>query len=296
MEVNVQWIIVGFALATGLSIALIAWLVSRLAAEVPDQDRTWLDRPPLGFRILWWPTQWLAYYLETWIPENSRERQDGKLRVAALDYALNAPQFLAARLLWGGVWALIAIWLADSFDLPRLTPALLGFLLGYFYPAIWLRDNIELRRRETFKTLPFMLDIITLCIEGGLNLNGAIQQAVDKGPTGALRSEFSRLLRDIRAGRPRAEALRDLARRMDMPPITNFIATLIQSEASGMSLGPILRAQAEQRRIERFARAEKQAMEAPVKMLFPLLVFIFPCVFVILLFPIVIKFMAAGGM
>jgi len=100
--------------------------------------------------------------------------------------------------------------------------------------------------------------------------------------------------RDMRAGRPRSEALRDLAARLDMAAITNFISTLIQAEATGMSLGPILRAQAEQRRTERFARAEKLAMQAPVKLLFPLLFFIFPCVFAILMFPIVMKFMGAG--
>jgi tight adherence protein C len=81
---------------------------------------------------------------------------------------------------------------------------------------------------------------------------------------------------------------------MDMPAVASFVATLIQAETTGMGLGPMLRAQADQRRTERFARAEKLAMEAPVKLLFPLLFFIFPCVFVILMFPIVVKFFAAG--
>ena len=139
-----------------------------------------------------------------------------------------------------------------------------------------------------------MLDLITLCVESGLNVNSAIAQAVAKGPSGPLRDEFARLMRDMRAGRPRSEALRDMAARLDMAPVTNFVSTLIQAEATGMSLGPILRAQAEQRRTERFARAEKLAMQAPVKLLFPLLFFIFPCVFAILMFPIAMKFMAAG--
>jgi tight adherence protein C len=133
-----------------------------------------------------------------------------------------------------------------------------------------------------------------LCVESGLNLSGAIQQAVDKGPVGALKDEFARVLRDIRAGKPRSEALRELASRMDMAAVSSFVSTLIQAEATGMNLGPILRAQADQRRVERFARAEKLAMEAPVKLLFPLIFFIFPCVFAILMFPIVMKFMASG--
>lgn len=291
---NPQWIVFGFAFAVGLSFALVAWVVSRLVAAVPEQDRTWFDPPPAGFRLVWWPVQWLAHYLGPWLPAARQAADLTRLRAAGLDFALNPAQFLAGRLLWALIAGLVAAWIADSFRLATLWPFVLGALLGYAYPAIWLRDRIELRRRQTLKSLPFMLDLITLAVESGLNLTGAIQQAVDKGPAGALRNEFARLLRDVRAGKPRAEALRELAARMDMPAVASFVASLVQAEATGMSLGPILRAQADQRRIERFARAEKLAMEAPVKLLFPLIFFIFPCVFAILMFPIVIKFLAAG--
>ena len=172
--------------------------------------------------------------------------------------------------------------------------ATLGALFGWYYPAIWLRDRLGLRRRELLKTLPFYLDIITLCVEAGLNMSGAINQAVAKGPKGALREEFQRVLRDIRAGKPRATALRDMAGRLNETSVTNFTIAVIQAESMGMSMGPILRAQADQRRIERFLRAEKLAMEAPVKMLFPLIAFIFPCTFIVLFFPIVMKFMDSG--
>ena len=294
MQLDTQWIVTGFALAVGLSFALIAWVVSRLAAAVPEQDRTWFDAPPVGFRLLWWPLQWLAHYLAPWLTARHQSATLTRLRTAGLDFTLNPAQFLAGRLLWALIGGLIAAWVADSFRLAVLWPFVLGGLFGFVYPAIWLRDRIELRRRQTLKSLPFMLDLITLAVESGLNLTGALQQAVDKGPSGALKDEFARVLRDVRAGRPRADALRELAARMDMPPVASFVSTLIQAEASGMSLGPILRAQADQRRIERFARAEKLAMEAPVKLLFPLIFFIFPCVFAILLFPIVMKFLASG--
>ncbi len=293
-SLNPQWIIISFALAAGLSFALIAWVVSRLAADVPKQDRTWLDAPPFGFRLMWWPLQWLAHYLDPWLSAAHQTKTLTKLRIAGIDFTLGPAQFLAGRLLWGGLFGLAGVWLAASFKFPGSGPFFIAFLLGYFYPAIWLRDRIDVRRRQALKSLPFMLDLITLCVESGLNLAGAIQQAVDKGPSGALKDEFSRLLRDIRAGKPRTEALRELATRMDMPAVASFVSTLIQAEATGMSLGPILRAQADQRRIERFARAEKLAMEAPVKLLFPLIFFIFPCVFAILMFPIVMKYMASG--
>lgn len=289
-----SWVIGAIALSTGLSVALVGWLVSRAAAAVPPQDRLWLDPPPAGYRIVWWPVQWLSHYLQALLPERHAQASLARLRLAGLDFALDPGQFIAGRLVWGLLGAAFAFWQADTFQLPPGWPIVAGFALGYLFPLIWLRDRIDARRRQTFKSLPFMLDLITLCVESGLNLNSALAQAVAKGPAGPLRDEFARLLRDMRAGRPRSEALRELADRLDMPPVSSFVATLIQADATGMSLGPILRAQAEQRRAERFARAEKLAMEAPVKLLFPLLFFIFPCVFAILMFPIAMKFLAAG--
>jgi tight adherence protein C len=175
-----------------------------------------------------------------------------------------------------------------------LQVALLGFVLGFFYPVIWLKDRLAMRRSELMKTLPFFLDIITLCVEAGLNLQGAVHQAVSKGPKGVLRDEFQRVIRDIRAGKSRAESLRAMSERLNEGSITNFVGAVIQAESMGMNLGPVLRAQADQRRSERFLRAEKLAMEAPVKMLFPLIAFIFPCTFIVLFFPIVMKFMNSG--
>jgi tight adherence protein C len=109
-----------------------------------------------------------------------------------------------------------------------------------------------------------------------------------------MRDEFQRVLRDIRAGKARAASLRAMADRLNQPGINSFCTTVIQAESMGMSLGPVLRTQADQRRIERFLRAEKLAMQAPVKMLFPLLAFIFPCTFIVLLFPLAMKFVQAG--
>jgi tight adherence protein C len=136
--------------------------------------------------------------------------------------------------------------------------------------------------------------VITLCVEAGLNLQGAMNQAVQKGPKGVMRDELQKVLRDIRAGKQRAEALRAMAERLGEASISNLVTSLIQAESLGMNLGPVLRAQSEQRRSERFLRAEKLAMEAPVKMLLPLIAFIFPCTFIVLGFPIAMKFLALG--
>jgi len=298
-------ILAALGLSVGLAIALVAWTLGRAVADVPKEDREYKDPPPWGFRLVWWPIQWISHYLDSLLPAKQQAALVEQLRKAGLDYALRPAQFVAARLLCAALMAGLFHWLLASFDQPPGSgdgfaealywqASLIGALFGWIYPAIWLRDTIQQRRRELLKALPFFLDIITLCVEAGLNFQGALHQAVLKGPKGILRDEFQRVLRDVRAGKPRAEALRTLARRINEGPMTNFVASVIQAERLGMSLGLVLRAQADQQRVERFLRAEKLAMEAPVKMLFPLIAFIFPCTFVVLFFPIVVKFMEAG--
>jgi tight adherence protein C len=298
-------LIVMVALAAGLSVALVAWLLSSALADVPTEDRSYKDAPPLGFRLVWYPIHWLSYFLEPLISTRRLAAIQAQLRQAGLDYTVTAPQMVGARVLGTIVITALCWWGLASFDNPPdgeqgLALTLYwqvmgaGALLGFFYPSFWLRDLMRARRSELLKTLPFYLDIITLCVEAGLNLQGALNQAVAKGPKGVLRTEIQRVLRDIRAGKARAEAMRSMADRLVEPNVTHFITAVIQAERMGMNLGPVLRAQADQRRTERFARAEKLAMEAPVKMLFPLIAFIFPCTFIVLFFPIVMKFMHPG--
>jgi tight adherence protein C len=291
---NLAWIAAASAMGLGLSIGLMVWWLIRAIDAVPPEDRSYNDKPPTLFRLMWWPLRWVSHYLGPALSPTYRQAVLGRLRVAGMDYALAPEQFVAARILLAVIAGAFADWLLSSFGQPSWPWFLLAAAFGYLFPAIWLRDRVLLRRRQTLKTLPFMLDIITLCVEAGLNLTGALNQAVAKGPAGALRDEFSRVLRDVRAGRSRTEALRSLSDRMDESVITNFVAAVIQAEQTGMSLGPILRAQAEQRRNERFSRAEKLAMEAPVKLLFPLIAFIFPCTFLVLGFPIAMKFLHMG--
>jgi tight adherence protein C len=124
-----------------------------------------------------------------------------------------------------------------------------------------------------------------------MNLSGAITQAVEKGPKGILNWELQRVIRDMKAGMSRLEALRAMAERLDIKELTTFVSSVAQSEKTGSSIGDTLRIQADQRRIERFQRAEKLAMEAPVKLIFPLVAFIFPMTFLIIGFPIAMKFM-----
>jgi tight adherence protein C len=304
MLAETNLVIAMIPVCAGVSVALMAMLLGKAIAAIPAQDRRYMDMPPLGFKLMWWPIQWCSHVIRPLLSAGANESLTVRLRKAGLAYSIAPAQFLSARLLCAAAVAACACWLLVSFA-PLGTgsrfkaggyaeAALVGALCGWAYPAIWLKDRTAARKRTLQKTLPFYLDLITLCVEAGLNLQGALTQAVDKGPKGILQQELQRVLRDIRNGKARADALRAMSDSVQEASVTNFVTAMIQAERLGMNLGPVLRAQADQRRSERFLRAEKLAIEAPVKLLFPLIAFIFPCTFIVLFFPIVIQFMQSG--
>ncbi|AWP80586.1 type II secretion system F family protein [Bordetella bronchiseptica] len=198
------------------------------------------------------------------------------------------PCEVAALSLWmawlGGVVAMTAASLADGWRawLP-LAPAACA---AGAWPALWLRRCAARRRQRIARELPFILDLMTLCAEAGLGMHGALQQAASHGPPGPLRELLVQALCDMRAGMPRRQAMQALAARADSPPVRAWVGALAHADAQGMSLGPMLRGLATRYRAERHQRAERLAMEAPVKMLLPLIACIFPCTFIVLAFPI----------
>jgi tight adherence protein C len=272
---------------------LLRWLAG-LALAVPVENRDYLDPPPPYWRWIGWLAHPVAAWVGPFLPVLLRRRLVLALRRAGLEYALTVDQFLAGQIV-GGAGAAMAL-LGLTWPLGSLHPAwlLAAAVVGGYLPLSWLRDRTASRSRRIARTLPFYLDVITLAIEGGSNMTGAIQHAADKGPQGPLSEELQRVLRDIRAGRTRADALRSLAERLRMPAVSQWVAAVLAAERQGSSLGPILRAQAEQRRMERFLRAEAMALKAPVKMLFPLMTCIFPCTFVIVFFPVVVRLVHEG--
>lgn len=162
-------------------------------------------------------------------------------------------------------------------------------LAGGVAPALWLRTLGEKRRRSIERDLPFVFDMMTLCVEAGLSVQGALQLAAQSGPRGALRDGLADALAEMRAGVSRTAAIKALADRCNSPLARNWAAALAQAESLGISLGPVLRAQAAQCRSDRHVRAEQLAMQAPVKMLLPLIGCIFPCTFIVLAFPIAVQ-------
>ena len=162
----------------------------------------------------------------------------------------------------------------------------LYLLIGGAYPLIWLRDKINQRHHKIVRALPYNLDLLTLSVEAGLDFAAAIGKVVEKGRKGPMADEFAITLRELKLGKTREEALRNLAARVDLMTLSTFVNALIQADKMGTPLGKILRILSTQMRTERSQRAEKLANEAPVKMLFPLIVFIFPTVFIIIFAPI----------
>lgn len=161
---------------------------------------------------------------------------------------------------------------------------------GFFFPESWLRDQVRKRHFKITRELPYNMDLLTLSVEAGLDFQAAVGTVVQKGKQGPMVEEFSMMLKHLRMGKTREEALRMMAERVNLPQLGSFVAALIQADKMGTSLGKVLRIQATQMRIERTQRAEKLANEAPVKMLFPLIACIFPTVFMVLFGPIVFQF------
>lgn len=288
------WMALAAAASAGTSAALIGALSAKTVVELPPEDRQYKDRPPLAFSCLWIPIRVLAAALLPLIPAAWHQGLERRLMHAGLHYAVTPSQFLAGATLQSVLLAGLIAFAAASW---RLNAALwfAGTLIcAAVLPYLWLTDRIKRRRRDIHTALPYVLDLITLCVEAGLTLQSAMAHAVAKSPPGPLRDELERVLRDRRAGKTRVAALRDMSVRASEPAVASLVAALVQSESLGIDLGPVLRAQAEQRRTERFSRAEKLAMEAPVKMLLPLIAFIFPCTFIVLGFPIAIKFLRMG--
>ncbi|HTJ96691.1 MAG TPA: type II secretion system F family protein [Rhodocyclaceae bacterium] len=285
-------IIIGLMVGTSAALALLS--ISSLKGEVPNEDREYMDPLPPMLKFVWPLITFIEYHLTARFPPDKLEAMHKRLQQTGVGYLMSAEQFYAVRVFAAIVTPLIGWVLLSAIESDGFIALALLALFGYFFPLIWLGDMRTQRRKAVLRSLPVYLDFITMAVEAGLNLNGALNQAMDKGPIGPLRNELYMVVRDLRAGVPRADALRRMEKRLDMEEITSFVGTVIQAEKMGARLGTALRVQALQRRTERFQRAEKLAMEAPVKLILPLIVFIFPVTFIVLAFPIVMKFMMEG--
>ncbi len=283
-------------LAWGLSGFCFLLLVFWVNSLIEEEDRAYMDPLPPLLKLIWPFVQIIANFVVAFLPYDYLEYTEKRLQRTGVSYLVTAEQFVALQLFLAMLSAPV-VWMCLNVMQKSLPLAIiLAPFAGFLFPNVWLADTRKRRELGVIRSMPVYLDFITMCVEAGLNLSGALAQAMEKGPPGPLRNEFAIVLRDLRAGVTRADALRRMADRLDILEVTSFVSAVIQAEKMGASLASVLRVQAEQRRNERFQRAEKLAMEAPIKLVGPLILFIFPVTFIVLAFPIVMKFMAEGSM
>ena len=250
--------------------------------SVPVEQREYMDPLPGSLRLIWPFTRWAAARFTPLFPQGYRARLQRSLSMSGLHYLFTLDQFVGLKVIAGllaGAMAGGALMMLGRFDAVYVLAAA---AFGFFLPDLRLNEVRKKRSQKVLRELPAMIDFLVLGLEAGQNLTAALRLTLAKGPPGALRQEFGRVLRDISAGVPRAEALDHLQDRLGVKEVSALISAMIQAEKTGSSLVPILREQSMQRRAERFLLAEKKAFEAPVKMLAPLVIFIFPCTFAFL--------------
>ena len=221
---------------------------------------------------------------------NFSERTDKRLAVAG-----NPGDMRTAD--WLGIKAIVAVVMAGILFvffgllggniLSGLGLGAVGLGIGYILPEFWLSSKARARQKAILLQIPDALDLLTISVRAGLGFDAALGKVVEK-LKGPLIDEFRRALAEVRVGKVRREALRDIVPRTEVQPLTNFVGAIIQAEQLGVSISKVLQVQSEQLRIERRQRAEELAAKAPIKMLFPLVGCIFPSLFIVILGPALI--------
>jgi tight adherence protein C len=174
---------------------------------------------------------------------------------------------------------------------------IVGFMsfVGFQYPDLRLSAAVRRRGNACLRALPGFLDMLALSVEAGLGFDSAVRKLTDVLEPGPLISGFKAFLRSMNVGKPRTEALREMARKVDLPDFKAFANAVIQATDTGASMAPVLRAESGEMLLRRFERAEKAAYELPVKILFPLFAFIFPATFLMIMVPLYFQFKASGA-
>ena len=220
-------------------------------------------------------------------PRSNVETLRQKLLEAGSPSKIGPSEFLGLRVVVGGVagGALFLIFVVSGAALMQmlLFPLLIAGI-GYVIPGVWLNRKIKDRQKEIQMSLPDAIDLLTISVEAGLGFDPALQRVAEKWDN-ELTREFRRMLSEIRMGKSRREALREMASRVNVDDLNVFIASIVQADQLGVSISQVLRVQSKQMRMRRRQRAEEKAHKAPIKMLFPMILLIFPAMYVVILGP-----------
>jgi tight adherence protein C len=244
---------------------------------------------PFNERVIYPFARRLGELAQRFTPQNVLQSIIRKLELAGTPASLDPTLFISlqfiAAALFSGVVVLVFTVGSANWPAGRIFMLTAGFgILGFFFPQLWLQSKINRRQRSVRRGMPDALDLLTICVEAGLGFDAAMSKVSEKWDN-ELSLAFARVIQEIQLGKLRREALRDMADRIGLPEVTSFVAAVIQSEQLGVSLARVLRIQSDQMRIRRRQLAEEEAHKAPLKMLIPMSMLIFPSLMIVLLFP-----------
>lgn len=253
---------------------------------------------PLSERIILPLARKLGEIALRFTPQNALQSTQRKIELAGSPKGLEPSLFWILRFVTAIVIGLLMGFLMTIGvkNWPWSTKILIIFgfmLLGFYLPELFLVSKIQRRQKEIRKAMPDALDLLTICVEAGLGFDGAMQKVNEKWDN-ELALAFGRVLKEIQLGKLRREALRDMADRMGVPEMTSFVAAVIQSEQLGVSMAKVLRIQSDQMRIKRRQLAEEEAHKAPIKMLIPMALLIFPSICIVLMTPAVLMLLRSA--
>jgi len=256
---------------------------------------------PISERVIFPVARRLGEFVTRFTPQNALQTTARKLELAGNPRGLEPPIFWALRIFLAvaiGGFLLFIYSIGDlSWPLSRKLIVMAAFVaLGFYVPEMLLTSRIQRRQKEIRKAMPDALDLLTICVEAGLGFDGALQKVYEKWDN-LLALAFGRVIREIQLGKLRREALRDMADRIGLAEMTSFVAAIIQSEQLGVSMAKVLRIQSDQMRIKRRQLAEEAAHQAPIKMLIPMALLIFPSICIVLMTPAALMMMRSvlGG-
>ena len=236
----------------------------------------------------------MAAFVGRFAPQKNMQELRHRLDLAGNPNNWSTADFLGVRGLASLITAAILTGIAFLMNAAVEQKALMllaGAVVGFYIPMYWLTYRVGKRKHDIERALPDALDLLTVSVEAGLGFDAAMSKVTEKADNELARA-FGRAISEIRLGKLRREALRDMANRADVQDLSNFIAAVLQADQLGVSMAKVLRIQSEQMRIRRRQRAEELAAQAPVKMMFPLAFLIFPSIFIVLLGPAVLLFMS----
>ncbi len=255
--------------------------------EAVSLEQIELSQPFLD-RVVYPLVRRLGELSSRFTPQHVLEQTRTQLELAGNPGRIDASTLFVLRFVvagfFGGLMILLSIFSTTWSSSVKFLIVIVFTVLGYFFPTLWIKSKINSRQKQIRKAMPDALDLLTICVEAGLGFDAAMAKVNEKWDN-ELALAFGRVIKEIQLGKLRREALKDMAERIGLSEMTSFVAAVIQSEQLGVSMAKVLRIQSDQMRMKRRQRAEEEAHKAPIKMIIPMGIFIFPSLMIVLLTP-----------